>query len=120
MVPEWFWQIMDEVQLFHERGINVTLKPQSNPNATFVVEGYTDEMLEMLHNGMPQRGFTEAKNKHVTRPKPTFIKAPDPIYWEENDGVPQQFSSRSLKIVRISHGLWIKQNVLMHLILTTF
>ena len=48
-------------------------------------------MLEMLHNGMPQRGFTEAKNKHVTRPKPTFIKAPDPIYWEENDGVPQHF-----------------------------
>lgn len=91
MVPEWFWQIMDEVQLFHERGINVTLKPQSNPNATFVVEGYTDEMLEMLHNGMPQRGFTEAKNKYVTRPKPTFIKAPDPIYWEENDGVPQHF-----------------------------
>ena len=38
MVPEWFWQIMDEVMYFHERGINVTLKPQSDQNANFVVE----------------------------------------------------------------------------------
>jgi hypothetical protein len=91
MVPEWFWLIMDEVQLFHERGINVTLKPQSDPNANFVVSGYDDKMLEMLHNGMPQRAFTESKNKHVTRPKPTFIKAPDPLYWEENSDVPQHF-----------------------------
>ncbi len=91
MVPEWFWLIMDEVNLFHERGINVTLKPQSDPNANFVVSGYDDEMLEMLHNGMPQRGFTEAKNKHVKRPEPTFVKRPDPIYWEENNDVPQHF-----------------------------
>jgi len=91
MVPEWFWLIMDEVNLFHERGINVTLKPQSDPNANFIVSGYDDEMLEMLHNGMPQRGFTEAKNKHVKRPEPTFVKRPDPIYWEENNNVPQHF-----------------------------
>ena len=91
MVPEWFWQIMDEVMYFHERGINVTLKPQSDPNANFVVEGYDDKMLEQLHNGMPQRAFTESKNKHVTRPKPTFIKTPDPIYNEEHNDVPQHF-----------------------------
>jgi len=91
MVPEWFWKIMDEVMYFHERGINVTLKPQSDPHANFVVKGYDDKMLEQLHNGMPQRGFTEAKNKHVTRPKPTFVKRPDPIYWEENNNVPQHF-----------------------------
>ena len=91
MVPQWFWQIWEEVEYFHERGINVTLKPQSNPNATRIVDGYTDEMLELLHNGMPQRGFTESKRKYVERPKPTFVKRPDPIYWEENNNVPQHF-----------------------------
>ena len=63
MVPEWFWQIMDEVMYFHERGINVTLKPQSDPHANFVVAGYTDAMLEQLHNGMPQRAYTETKRQ---------------------------------------------------------
>lgn len=91
MVPEWFWQIWDEVQYFHERGINVTLKPQSNANATKIVDGYTDEMLEILHNGMPQRAFTESKRKYAERPTPTFLKSPDPIYWEENKDIPQHF-----------------------------
>jgi len=91
MVPQWFWQIWEEVEYFHERGINVTLKPQSNPNATKIVDGYTDKMLEILYNGMPQRGFTESKRKYVERPKPTFVKRPDPIYWEENKNVPQHF-----------------------------
>ncbi len=91
MVPQWFWQIWEEVEYFHDRGINVTLKPQSNPNATKIVDGYTDEMLELLHNGMPQRGFTDAKRKYVERPKPTFVKRPDPIYWEEHNDVPQHF-----------------------------
>jgi len=76
---------------FHERGINVTLKPQSNKNATKIVDGYTDKMLEVLHNGMPQRAFTEAKS-NIERPKPTFVKKPDPIYNEENKDVPQHFS----------------------------
>ena len=91
MVPEWFWKIMDEVMYFHESGINVTLKPQSDPHANFVVEGYDDKMLEQLHNGMPQRAYTEFKNKHITRPEPTFVKSPDPIYQESNKDVPQHF-----------------------------
>ncbi len=92
MVPEWFEELWDESLYFHERGINVTLKPQSDPTASKVVSGYTEDMLQRLHNGMPQRGFTEVKNKHVERPKPTFMRAPDPIYknfGEEN--VPQHF-----------------------------
>ena len=91
MVPEWFWEIMDEVMYFHERGINVTLKPQSDPHANFVVKGYDDKMLEQLHNGMPQRGYTESKNIYVDRPTPTFVKSPDPIYQESNENVPQHF-----------------------------
>ena len=90
MVPQWFNELYDESLYFHNRGINVTLKPMSDPTASKVVEGYTDEMLEKLYNGMPQRAFTENKNVHVTRPKATFKKEPDPIY-QVNKQIPQHF-----------------------------
>jgi hypothetical protein len=67
MVPEMFDQFYEEALYFHSRDINVTLKPQSDPTASFVVDGYTDEQLKTLHNGMPQRGYTEEK-KTVERP----------------------------------------------------
>jgi len=95
MVPEKFQEYYDNALFFNEQGINVTLKPQSDPTASRVVDGYTDEMKALLHNGMPQRAYTEAKAKQkklVTRPQPTFMRAPDPIYrnfGEEN--TPQHF-----------------------------
>ena len=92
MVPEWFEKDWENALFFHEQGINVTLKPQSDPTASRVVDGYTAENLQRMRTGMPQRGFTEVKNKYVTRPKPKFKKMPDPIYsnFEENN-VPQHF-----------------------------
>ena len=42
MVPEIFEKSYENALFFHEQGINVTLKPQSDPTASFVVEGYTD------------------------------------------------------------------------------
>ena len=94
MVPEWFDRDFDNAMFFHEQGINVTLKPQSDPTASRVVDGYSPEMLKRLHNGMPQRAFTEDKPqrvKKVTRPEPKFYKTPDPIYSEENSKIPQHF-----------------------------
>ena len=92
MVPEWFERDWENALFFHEQGINVTLKPQSDPTASRVVDGYTDENFKRMRNGMPQRGFTEVKNKYVTRPKPTFNKVPDPIYSNfAADDVPQHF-----------------------------
>lgn len=94
MVPEWFDRDFDNALFFHEQGINVTLKPQSDPTASRVVDGYTPEMLKRLHNGMPQRAFTEdkaKKAKKVVRPEPRFYKTPDPIYREENAKIPQHF-----------------------------
>ena len=94
MVPEWFDRDYENALYFHNRGINVTLKPQSDPTASFVVSGYTPEMLATLRNGMPQRAFTEQKSalaKLVDRPKPNFTKAPDPIYLEEHSNIPQHF-----------------------------
>ena len=92
MVPQWFDELYEESLYFHNRGINVTLKPMSDPTASKVVDGYTDEMLKKLYNGMPQRGFTEKKNQHVERPVPEFLRAPDPIYKNfEQNNVPQHF-----------------------------
>lgn len=68
MVPTNFSALYDEALYFHSRGINVTLKPQSNDSASAIVEGYTNDMLQKLYNGMPQRDFTRVKAK-IDRPK---------------------------------------------------
>jgi len=72
MVPEWFDRDWENALYLHNRGINVTLKPQSDPTASRVVDGYTPEQLNTLYNGMPQRAFTEAKREWASRPKPAF------------------------------------------------
>jgi organic radical activating enzyme len=72
MVPEWFEKDWENALFFHEQGINVTLKPQSDPTASRVVDGYTEDMLKRLHNGMPQRAYTEHKRKWEGRPRPNF------------------------------------------------
>jgi len=72
MVPEWFERDWENALFFHEQGINVTLKPQSDPTASRVVEGYTEEQLKRLYNGMPQRAFTEKKRIWNNRPRPQF------------------------------------------------
>jgi len=80
MVPEWFEKDWENALFFHEQGINVTLKPQSDPTASRVVDGYTGDMLERLWNGMPQRAYTESKRKFVDRPKPKFDIPADMMY----------------------------------------
>jgi len=94
MVPAQFDRDFENALFFHEQGINVTLKPQSDSTASKIVDGYTPEMLTRLHNGMPQRAFTEdkaSKAKLVERPAPTFLKVPDPIYSEQHSKIPQHF-----------------------------
>lgn len=91
MVPEWFDRDWENALFFHEQGINVTLKPQSDPTASKIVDGYTPEMLKALHNGMPQRGYTEVKAadaKLVERPTPTFKIDQDDHYRKQTAKVP--------------------------------
>lgn len=59
MVPEKFDELYDRMQRFYERGINVTLKPQSDPTASYVVSGYTDDMINKMQTGFPQRDSGE-------------------------------------------------------------
>jgi organic radical activating enzyme len=54
MVPERFEELYERLQRFAARGINVTLKPQSDPTASRVVHGYTDEQVRILREGFPQ------------------------------------------------------------------
>ena len=88
MVPDWFERDWENALFFHEQGINVTLKPQSDPTASRVVEGYTDEMLKRLWNGMPQRAYTEEKRKWAERPKPNFRVDKDDKYLHQQKSVP--------------------------------
>ena len=55
MVPEKFYELYDRMERLHARGINVTLKPQSNLSATSIVEGYTEDMIHKMRTGFPQR-----------------------------------------------------------------
>ncbi len=55
MVPEKFWELYERCERMYKRGINVTLKPQSDPTASRVVDGYTDEMIDIMQTGFPQQ-----------------------------------------------------------------
>jgi hypothetical protein len=59
MVPEQFWELYDRCERFHHRGINVTLKPQSDPTASHIVSGYTDEMIQAMQTGFVQKAQGE-------------------------------------------------------------
>ena len=54
MVPDKFYELYERMARLHARGINVTLKPQSDPTASRVVDGYTEEMVNLLQTGFPQ------------------------------------------------------------------
>ena len=55
MVPERFEELYERLERFAARGINVTLKPQSNDTATAVVGGYTDDQIQIMRQGFPQQ-----------------------------------------------------------------
>jgi organic radical activating enzyme len=55
MVPEMFEELYDRLERFASRGINVTLKPQSDPSASYVVHGYTEDQITRMQTGFPQQ-----------------------------------------------------------------
>ena len=58
MVPGVFYETLDRCNRFRTRGINVTLKPQSNDTATALVDGYTSEMIKIMQDDFEQQeGF---------------------------------------------------------------
>ena len=54
MVPEKFYELYERMERLYNRGINVTLKPQSNPTASSIVDGYTEDMIYKMQTGFPQ------------------------------------------------------------------
>ena len=58
MVPTQFYETLERCNRFRTRGINVTLKPQSNDTATAIVDGYTPEMIKIMQDDFEQQeGF---------------------------------------------------------------
>ena len=55
MVPEIFEELYERLERFATRGINVTLKPQSDPTASHVVYGYTEQQIARMQTGFPQK-----------------------------------------------------------------
>lgn len=55
MVPSMFDELYARCERFSKRGINVTLKPQSDPTASFVVDGYNTSQIDKMQTGFPQK-----------------------------------------------------------------
>ncbi len=94
MVPAMFEDYYREALFFHQAGINVTLKPQSNKTASQVVEGYTVEQLALLQNGMPQRDYTTQRmtqrGQSSQRPRPHLPLKQMSIDNGDSTSVPQK------------------------------
>jgi organic radical activating enzyme len=88
MRPDHFEEDWANALFFHEQNINVTLKPMSDPTASKVVDGYTEDMLKKLYNGMPQLKYTEEKRVWDGRPKPSYRVNPDDEYFKANQKIP--------------------------------
>ena len=54
MVPGQFYDLYERCVRLYERGINVTLKPQSNEQASDIVDGYDADMIGLMRVGFPQ------------------------------------------------------------------
>ena len=54
MVPEQFNELYDRCMRLRSRGINVTLKPQSDLTASSIVSGYTDDMIRIMKEDFQQ------------------------------------------------------------------
>lgn len=88
MVPTQFDKDWENAMFFHLQGINVTLKPQSDPTASRVVDGYTTEQLALLQNGLPQKGYTENKRVWSNRPIAKF-SLPPAVVEQDDSGIPR-------------------------------
>jgi len=55
MVPELFYETLERCNRLRDRGINVTLKPQSNDTATSIVTGYTPDMVKIMQDDFEQQ-----------------------------------------------------------------
>lgn len=59
MVPDQFNKLYERLKRFADRGINVTLKPQSDPTASSIVHGYTQQQIDYMQTGFPQKWLDE-------------------------------------------------------------
>jgi MoaA/NifB/PqqE/SkfB family radical SAM enzyme len=76
--PDRFDLSWDDALFFHEGGVNVTLKPQSDETASKIVPGYTERQLLLLREGLPQREYTKdrlrQKDIQSSRPSATHFE----------------------------------------------
>lgn len=55
MVPNMFYELYERCKRFASHGINVTLKPQSDSTASYVLQDYTNDMIDIMKTGFPQK-----------------------------------------------------------------
>ena len=113
MVPRYSKRVGITHCFSRARNPNVTLETQSDPSEFPVVDGYTEEQLAKLHNGMPQRAYTESKRQWKGRPQAHWKKWDD---FNTDEKIPPL---QKWKIVRAINIIWIHRKIPMLLILTS-
>ncbi|MFN7728065.1 MAG: radical SAM protein [Bdellovibrio sp.] len=87
MAIKYFEDLKNEALFFHEQGLNVTLKPMSIPAANVLIDQYSQEQIEFMQQGFPQRNLQKSKsNTHIPRVEPK-IKVPRPIVEHQSDSI---------------------------------
>lgn len=66
MVPQLFDELYERCDRFYNRGINVTLKPQSNISANQIVDGYQDKHFELMQKGFPLKTMNGDAVQQIT------------------------------------------------------
>lgn len=66
MVPELFNELYERCERFNQRGINVTLKPQSNESASEIVSGYSEEQIKLMQQGFPLKKHDGSSIQQIT------------------------------------------------------
>lgn len=101
MVPDWFDRDYDNAKYFHDNNINVTLKPQSDPSASYIVNGYTDEQLKLLQTGFPQIDYAKEKQKGIREKRPK-----NKIFFESNPTYKKHPKSMQIEFIDEDGKYW--------------
>lgn len=65
MVPEHFWEYYERAKRLADKGINVTIKPQSDPTASFVVKTYMHRTQLHADDVAAGAGLAHGQRAHV-------------------------------------------------------
>lgn len=57
MVPSLFWETYERCERFYKKGININILPQKHKTRSAVIDGFTNEMLNLMQTSFPRKNI---------------------------------------------------------------